>query len=167
MPTSLVVNAGSTSHKLALLELTGQGRLPCLWQAQVDWGSQTGLLRWRWGKIHGNRTPSAFTIIMAAATGNPALRLVSLHLGGGCSASAVRGLRYQDTSMGFTPLEGLVMGSRCGSVDPAILLRQLRPHRLDMGLLLTGKLSEALETSRTRMYRQASVISLNEFNRSA
>ena len=103
MPTSLVVNAGSTSHKLALLELTGQGRLPYLWQAQVDWGSQAGLLRWRWGKIHGNRTPSAFTIIMAAAIGNPALRLVSLHLGGGCSASAVRGLRCQDTSMGFTP----------------------------------------------------------------
>ena len=77
---------------------------------------------------------------MAAATGNLALRLVSLHLGGGCSASAVRGLRCQDTSMGFTPpLEGLVMGSRCGSVDPAILRRQLRPHRLDMGLLLTGK----------------------------
>ncbi|MCY4234969.1 MAG: acetate/propionate family kinase [Cyanobacteria bacterium MAG CAR2_bin_4] len=252
MPTSLVVNAGSTSHKLALLELTGQGRLPYLWQAQVDWGSQAGLLRWRWGEdswqqdtlslhhgrrdaladwlapmlstlaarfpvtavghriVHGgerfqrsqwigqdqltalqalvplaplHNQPALDTVelllklcpdipqagvfdtafhhaipeaastyglpmawrrqgirrygfhginhshmarIMAAATGNPALRLVSLHLGGGCSASAVRGLRCQDTSMGFTPLEGLVMGSRCGSVDPAILLHQLR-----------------------------------------
>jgi len=52
MPTSLVVNAGSTSHKLALLELTGQERLPCLWQARIDWGGAQvgGLLRWRWGE---------------------------------------------------------------------------------------------------------------------
>ena len=50
MPTSLVVKAGSTSHKLALLELTFQERLPCLWQARIDWGGAQagGLLRWRW-----------------------------------------------------------------------------------------------------------------------
>ncbi len=46
--------------------------------------------------------------------------LVVLHLGNGCSAAAVRGGRSIDTSMGLTPLEGLVMGTRSGDVDPAL-----------------------------------------------
>lgn len=50
------------------------------------------------------------------------LRLVSLHLGNGCSAAAVRGGRCVDTSMGMTPLAGLVMGTRCGDLDPAVPL---------------------------------------------
>lgn len=48
-------------------------------------------------------------------------RLISLHLGNGCSACANSGGDSVDTSMGFTPLEGLVMGTRSGDVDPAIL----------------------------------------------
>jgi len=48
-------------------------------------------------------------------------RLITLHLGNGCSACAIRGGDSQDTSMGFTPLEGLVMGTRSGDLDPAIL----------------------------------------------
>ena len=48
-------------------------------------------------------------------------RLVTLHLGNGASACAIRGGSSVDTSMGFTPLEGLVMGTRSGDVDPAIL----------------------------------------------
>ena len=47
--------------------------------------------------------------------------LVTLHLGNGCSACAIRGGRSVDTSMGMTPLEGLVMGTRSGDLDPAIL----------------------------------------------
>jgi acetate kinase len=47
--------------------------------------------------------------------------IVSLHLGNGCSAAAIRGGTSVDTSMGMTPLEGLVMGTRSGDVDPAIL----------------------------------------------
>jgi len=47
--------------------------------------------------------------------------IVSLHLGNGCSAAAIRGGHSVDTSMGMTPLEGLVMGTRSGDVDPAIL----------------------------------------------
>jgi acetate kinase len=47
--------------------------------------------------------------------------LVTLHLGNGCSACAIRGGDSMDTSMGFTPLEGLVMGTRSGDVDPAVL----------------------------------------------
>jgi acetate kinase len=52
--------------------------------------------------------------------------LIVLHLGNGASAAAVRGGRSVDTSMGFTPLEGLVMGSRSGDLDPAVLLHLLR-----------------------------------------
>jgi len=54
------------------------------------------------------------------------LRLVTCHLGNGCSMSAVRNGVCVDTSMGFTPLEGLMMGTRSGSVDPSLLLYVLR-----------------------------------------
>jgi acetate kinase len=54
-------------------------------------------------------------------TTRDATNLVTLHLGNGCSACAIRGGDSVDTSMGFTPLEGLVMGTRSGDVDPAIL----------------------------------------------
>jgi acetate kinase len=47
--------------------------------------------------------------------------VVTLHLGNGCSATGVRNGRSVDTSMGMTPLEGLVMGTRSGDLDPAIL----------------------------------------------
>jgi acetate kinase len=48
------------------------------------------------------------------------LRMIVLHLGNGASAAAIRGGRSVDTSMGLTPLEGLVMGTRSGDLDPAI-----------------------------------------------
>ena len=56
-------------------------------------------------------------------TGTPRenTRLITLHLGNGCSACAISGGDSVDTSMGFTPLEGLVMGTRSGDLDPAIL----------------------------------------------
>ncbi len=49
------------------------------------------------------------------------LNLISCHLGNGCSVCAIRQGRSVDTSMGLTPLEGLIMGTRSGSIDPAIL----------------------------------------------
>lgn len=51
-----------------------------------------------------------------------ALKLITCHLGNGCSITAVDRGKSVDTSMGFTPLEGLIMGSRCGDLDPAIVL---------------------------------------------
>jgi acetate kinase len=64
------------------------------------------------------------------------LKLIICHLGNGCSLSAVRDGVCVDTSMGFTPLEGLMMGTRSGSVDPGLLLhvmrrRGLTPEQLD------------------------------------
>jgi len=49
------------------------------------------------------------------------VRIVTLHLGNGCSACAIRGGDSLDTSMGFTPLEGLLMGTRSGDLDPSVL----------------------------------------------
>ena len=49
------------------------------------------------------------------------LKIVTCHLGNGASVCAVNGGKSVDTSMGFTPLEGLIMGTRCGNIDPAII----------------------------------------------
>ncbi|HEX4825506.1 MAG TPA: acetate kinase [Candidatus Polarisedimenticolaceae bacterium] len=49
------------------------------------------------------------------------VNLITLHLGNGCSACAIRGGASVDTSMGFTPVEGLIMGTRSGDLDPSIL----------------------------------------------
>ena len=50
------------------------------------------------------------------------LRIITCHLGNGCSLAAIKNGRSIDTTMGFTPLDGLMMGSRSGSVDPGILI---------------------------------------------
>ncbi len=54
------------------------------------------------------------------------LRLITCHLGNGCSLAAIKNGHSVDTTMGFTPLDGLMMGSRSGSVDPGILIYLLR-----------------------------------------
>lgn len=54
------------------------------------------------------------------------LKIVTCHLGNGCSLAAIQGGRSVDTTMGFTPLEGLMMGTRSGSIDPGILTYLLR-----------------------------------------
>jgi acetate kinase len=59
------------------------------------------------------------------------LRLVVCHLGGGCSLTAVAGGRSVDTTMGFSPLEGVPMATRAGSVDPAIVAYLGREHGID------------------------------------
>ena len=58
-------------------------------------------------------------------------RAITFQLGAGCSAAAIAGGRPLDTSMGFTPLEGLVMATRGGDIDPGVLLHLLREGRMD------------------------------------
>ena len=60
----------------------------------------------------------------------PSLRLVTCHLGNGCSLAAIRHGESIDTTMGFTPLDGLMMGTRSGSVDPGILTYLMRAQNL-------------------------------------
>lgn len=64
----------------------------------------------------------------AEILGRESLRLIVCHLGNGASVCAIRDGKSVDTTMGFTPLEGLMMGTRSGSIDPAILIYLLR-HR--------------------------------------
>jgi acetate kinase len=70
---------------------------------------------------------------MAELLGRPLseLKLITLHLEGGSSAAAIRNGRSIDTSMGFTPLEGLMMGTRSGDLDPAIPLYLMRKEGWD------------------------------------
>lgn len=68
------------------------------------------------------------------------LRIVSCHLGAGASLCAIKGGRSVDTTMGFTPLEGLVMATRSGSVDPGMLLWLAEHERLS-----ASELADALE----------------------
>src|SRR5262249_32698394 len=92
--------------------------LPSAWTR--DWG----LRRYGFhGLSHAYCAGRAAGMLGRSAAGT---RLVICHLGNGCSASAVRDGVCLDTTMGFTPLEGLMMGTRSGSVDPGLLLHVLR-----------------------------------------
>jgi acetate kinase len=66
---------------------------------------------------------------------NKNLKLITCHLGNGCSLAAIHHGKSVDTTMGFTPLEGLMMGSRSGSVDPGILLYLMRERGYDAEML--------------------------------
>jgi acetate kinase len=68
----------------------------------------------------------AYCADRAAQLLGPDRRLINSHLGNGCSLAAIRNGQSIDTTMGFTPLEGLMMGNRSGSVDPGILLYLMR-----------------------------------------
>jgi acetate kinase len=72
--------------------------------------------------------------------GDPGLRIVTCHLGAGASLAAVLGGRSVDTTMGFTPLEGLVMATRSGTVDPGLVLWLATEHAVP-----PAELTEALE----------------------
>jgi len=80
----------------------------------------------------------------ARLLGNPRPNLVTLHLGAGASACAIRDGEAVDTSMGMTPLEGLVMGTRSGDIDPAVVFRLMEAglpvSEIRRGLLQGGGL---------------------------
>ena len=60
------------------------------------------------------------------------LKIITCHLGNGCSLAAIRDGICIDTTMGFSPLEGLMMGTRCGSIDPQIPLYLMQEYGLDL-----------------------------------
>lgn len=85
--------------------------------------------RWRLRRYGFHGLSHAWAVHRAAEiVGRPAeeLRMVTCHLGGGASLCAVRAGRSVDTTMGFSPLEGLVMQTRSGSVDPGLMLYLMR-----------------------------------------
>lgn len=98
-----------------------------------EWREAWGIRRFGFhGLSHEYATGRAAELLKRDVVG---LRVVVLHLGNGCSASAVRDGKPVATSMGFTAVEGLMMGTRCGSVDPGILMYMLRRQGFDVETL--------------------------------
>jgi acetate kinase len=90
----------------------------------------------RWREERGIRRYGFHGLsVQWAAECVPVSRLIVCHLGGGCSVTAVRDGRSVDTTMGFTPLEGVPMSTRSGSVDPGAILYLLRESEIDVGAL--------------------------------
>ena len=115
--------------------------LPEAWRAK-------GLRRFGFhGLSHAWASRRAAAILDVPLT---SLRLVTAHLGSGASLAAVSAGRSVDTTMGFTPLEGLVMATRSGSVDPGVLLWVLRHEQMTV-----DELEDALD-------RHAGLLGLSE-----
>jgi acetate kinase len=94
-----------------------------------EWYSEWGVRRYGFHGISvAWSSERAATLLDRPAT---ELRLVVAHLGSGCSVTAVDGGHSVATSMGLTPLEGLMMGTRAGSIDPGVLFYLLRTGRMD------------------------------------
>jgi len=131
LPGVPAVACFDTAFHAGLPDFAATYALPAAWRRQWD-------LR-RYG-FHG--LSHAYAARRAAALlGRPlaSLRVVTCHLGAGASLCAVAGGRSVDTTMGFTPLEGLVMATRSGSVDPGLLV-WLQRH----GKLSVDELDDAL-----------------------
>lgn len=96
-----------------------------------EWYEQYGVRRFGFHGISHAYCSERAAEMLGRREHNRSLRLVICHLGNGCSATAVRGEVPLATTMGFTPLEGLMMGSRSGSIDPGILIYLLQTRGFD------------------------------------
>lgn len=110
-----------------------------IYPVPYDWYAKYGIRRYGFHGINheycANRAARLLRRDIAA------MRMVTCHLGNGCSLCAIAGGNSVDTTMGFTPLEGLVMGTRSGSIDPGILLYLCPSNRKDS---TPGSLDHAL-----------------------
>lgn len=136
LPEVPAVAAFDTSFHRTLPAAARTYALPAVWNRQ--WRLQ------RFG-FHGlsHAWAAGRAAAMTADAGRPVegLRVISCHLGAGASLCAIAGGRSVDTTMGFTPLSGLVMATRSGSVDPGLLLWLQQTGRVGL-----AELSERLET---------------------
>ena len=95
-----------------------------------DISAQLGLQRYG---FHGTSHQWVARQAAASLDADPMeLRVITCHLGNGCSVAAVENGRSVDTSMGMTPLEGLVMGTRSGDLDPGVVIHLMRNGGLDV-----------------------------------
>ena len=125
LPKVPQVAAFDTAFHASLSEAARTYPVPKKWTR--EWGIR------RYG-FHG-LSHSYCTGQAAKMLGRPSLRLVIAHLGNGASLSAVRDGICIDTSMGFTPMEGLMMATRSGTIDPGIVIYLLRHKGLDVNTL--------------------------------
>ena len=118
LPTIPHVAAFDTAFHATLPEVARRYPVPDAWvrgHGIRRYGFHGLSVEWSVGRTHG---------LLDRA--DPDLRMVVAHLGGGSSVTAVDGDHSIDTSMGFTPLEGLMMTTRAGSIDPGIVFRLMR-----------------------------------------
>jgi acetate kinase len=117
--------------QVAVFDTTFHAGLPpkaYLYAVPYDWYQRWGIRRFGFHGISHAYCARRAAEIMGRDLGP--LRLVSCHLGGGCSATAVRGGAAVATTGGFGPMEGLMMGTRCGSIDPGVLIHLQRQEGL-------------------------------------
>ena len=102
----------------------------------ADWTQRFGLRRFGFhGLSHGYAARRTAELLGREISG---LRLVTCHLGAGAARAAVMAGQSVDTTMGFTPLEGLVMATRSGSVDPGLIVWLLQHGKLSPGEVAAG-----------------------------
>lgn len=107
---------------VAVFDTAFHASLPeCAWRYAIprDLADRHGIRRFGFHGISYRAVLERYCVL--AGRPQSQATIVALHLGSGCSAAAIEHGRSVDTSMGFTPLEGLVMGTRSGDVDPAII----------------------------------------------
>ncbi|HHX38933.1 MAG TPA: acetate kinase [Armatimonadetes bacterium] len=111
--------------QVAVFDTAFHQRMPrhaYLYAVPYEWYEEYGVRRYGFhGTSHKYVSERAAQWMAREGQIPETLRLITCHLGNGCSMSAVRGGVSLDTSMGFTPAEGLVMGTRSGDIDPAIV----------------------------------------------
>jgi len=95
-----------------------------IYQVPYDWYEKNGIRRYG---FHGvNHEYCAHRAAKLLNRNLSELKIITCHLGNGCSLCAIDAGKSIDTTMGFTPLEGLMMGTRSGSIDPGIIIQILR-----------------------------------------
>jgi acetate kinase len=114
--------AGTSVPMVAVFDTTFHAALPdraSLYAIPYELSTRHGIRRYGFHGISYQYLLSRYCSLTGTPPGDATI--VAFHLGNGCSAAAIRKGAPIDTSMGFTPLEGLVMGTRCGDIDPAIV----------------------------------------------
>lgn len=112
-PTMTQVAVFDTAFHTTLPEIAYRYAIP------EQWHTELGIRRFGFHGINHHFIALTCTPLMAQL--ERPMQMVSAHLGNGCSVCAIKDGNSVDTSMGFTPLEGLVMGTRCGDIDPGLM----------------------------------------------
>jgi acetate kinase len=124
----VVENVLGSVPQVAVFDTAFHHHLPqaaAVYPGPYSWWEKDGIRRYGFHGInHQYCAERAAQLFQSDST--TGLKLVSCHLGNGCSLAAIDAGRSVDTTMGFTPLEGLMMGTRSGSIDPAIVTYLIR-----------------------------------------
>lgn len=122
--------------QVAVFDTAFHSRMPleaCVYPGPYEWFMQ-GLRRYGFHGISHHYSAQRTAQILQHDL--QSLRLITCHLGNGCSVAAIQNGYSIDTTMGFTPLEGLMMGTRSGSIDPGLVLYLLQQQRYSVEELM-------------------------------